>query len=90
MSEAVINLDQIRDFVARGVEQYETSSPAVSRYLDALYITIDEKPQDVSLFEMMWVGRLMTETGWMDGNYAQNHIYHLLDRLNKPTPITSY
>jgi len=86
----MLDVDKIEKFVQDAVIHYEKSAPETAAYLDDLYVRIQEQAEDVSLRELMLVNRLMTESGWMDPHYAQNHITHVLSFLGRPTPMISF
>ena len=82
-----INPDVIRDFLQAACLHYEKTAPAVSNYLDDLYIRTGESTQHVSLFELLRSQQLYdVESGqWMHPNLAQNTVYKTLDILERDT-----
>lgn len=78
--ETGLDIVQLRKFVQAACLHYEHSAPALSDYLDDLYIRLDETPGAVSVSEVMQVTRLYEET-WEHPNYAQNRIYKMLDSV---------
>lgn len=86
----MIDIDKIEKFVQDAVIHYEKSAPEATAYLDDLYVRIQEQAEDVSLRELMLVSHLMTESGWMDPHYAQNHITHVAQEAGHPTPMISF
>lgn len=86
----MIDVDKIEKWIEDAVRQYEKSAPETAAYLDDLYVRIQEQAEDVSLRELMLVSRLLTESGWMDPHYAQNHITHVLSLRGRPTPMISF
>jgi len=78
-----IDTDNIRKFLESACLHYEKSSPAVSNYLDDLYIRVGEDTQHVTLFELLRSQQLYdVESGeYMNANLAQNTVYKTLDIL---------
>jgi hypothetical protein len=82
-----INTDTLQAFIQDACIHYEKSSPAVSNYLDNLYIRVSEDTQHVSLFELLRTHQLydVESEQWMNPNLAQNTVYKTLDILEMNT-----
>ena len=82
----MINFDRLNQTITNCCNHYEKSAPIVSRWLDQLYVRIDETPENVVLTELMFVVRLENSEGIrLDPNSATNQLYHLQDRLSQDT-----
>ena len=79
------DLDATMQLITEACAHYEKSAPTVERYLDDLYIRVNENADSVVLSELLFVGRLREEGEWMHPNYAANGVYKLLVRLGRDT-----
>lgn len=71
-------------FLEKAVEYYHTSAPALSDWLDDLYMRLSDSC-NVDLREILFIEKLKEDGTWMHPNYASNQQYHLLNRLGVST-----
>jgi hypothetical protein len=72
-------------FLEEAAGHYDKTAPTVEQFVDNLYRRMGEKPETVTLFEIMTVEELRQDGVWEQPNYAANRIYHLMERLGRPT-----
>lgn len=78
----------MRDFcklLEEGTAEYAKSAPAVSDYLDDLYIRINHSVEKVLLVEMIIVSALKVDGKWEMPAFASNRCYKLMNRLGMDT-----
>ncbi len=81
----MINLDTIQSELSKICAYYEKSAPAVSQWADDLYMRLSDNPHIVLLGEIMIINHLYSDNGFVHPSFAQNTVYHLLDRLQLNT-----
>ena len=72
-------------FVMDAVPHYRETAPAVSNFVDAIYILLQEYPEQVSVYTLMQIQRLYSEGEWEAPDYAANRIYKLSVALGMDT-----
>lgn len=80
-----IKWNELFKFLEDACKHYEKSAPTVEKYLNELYIRIDEMKTPVDLKEIRFVQRLKECGQWLHPNYAANQLYHLMDDLGMDT-----
>lgn len=83
--EPILDIDRIKQRLAACVKHYEQSAPAVSTWLDNLYIQIGDDWRRMALWQLRFLDQLYTEGQWMQANVAQNTLYHWLDEMDWST-----
>lgn len=82
----LFDYEATRTHLEQAVAHYKKTAPAYFiQYLDGLYVRLYEKPESVSVLEVVTVGRLLEEGEWEHPNYAVNRLYHMMDRLGMDT-----
>lgn len=88
------NFHALRSFIEDAATHYSKSAPALCDWLDEIYIALAEKPESVSVYEIMQVERLRVVdgdfVGWEQPNYAQNRFYKLRVSQGKDAGVLSY
>jgi hypothetical protein len=62
----------------------------VTAWCNDLYVRIHEDAGKVAVSEVQFADRLVEEGEWMHPNLVSNQLYHLLDRLGRPTPVIDH
>ena len=73
----------VENMIEDACAHYAESAPLLSEYLDELYMRVMDKPESVSLFEIMTVSSLSADGSYKNANYAQNTYYKMLDILGR-------
>lgn len=79
----MIDLHRISDELTAICDHYEKSAPTVHAWADDLYVRIGERPNDVTLAELMLVARFREDGAWVQPNYAANYVYHKLHSMGR-------
>ncbi|MGZ6360905.1 MAG: hypothetical protein ACXWP0_04390 [Ktedonobacterales bacterium] len=85
LADAVLDFDALNEYLIAAVDHYEHAAPKVSAWLDDLYRRIFNTPEQVVLSEIIAALHLHSDNQWTHGNFAQNSIYKLIDRLGGDT-----
>lgn len=81
----MFGIDVVRTQIETACSLYEHTAPVVADHCNDLYIRINERPDKVTLAELLGVCQLWAGDEWMQPNLAANTIYHLRHRLGMDT-----
>lgn len=84
-SFTALDLEAFERFIQVALATYQSSAPTVVSHLNDLYLRVIECPEQVTLFELTQVTKLLENSIWMQANHAANFIYRLRNRLNMDT-----
>jgi len=73
----------IEEFCAQACAQYRETAPVTARWVDAIYMRLQDAPEAVSYFELMQMYRLREAGHWEQGNFAANRAYKVMQRLGQ-------
>lgn len=80
----------LRSFLEAACAHYERSAPALSTWLDELYIALNEAPATVTVFELFQLQQLRMNEEWEHPNYAQNRWYKVRELRGQDRGVLSY
>lgn len=90
-------MTQALDYIqARTVAQavclhYQVSAPAVSRWADGLYVSLEENPRDVTAADLLTLNTLISDDNVYIGPHdAQNVLYHHLENSGAAKGMIDY
>ena len=78
------------DFLTLAVNHYEKSAPALADWLDELYITLQENPQSVTVFQLLQLQQLVMDGQWEHPNFAQNRWYKVRELMGQDRGVLSF
>ena len=81
---------KLRSFLEGAVSHYEKTAPALSTWLDDLYVSLADNPAAVSVFELLQLQQLKMNDEWEHPNYAQNRWYKVRALQGKDTGVLGY
>ncbi len=86
MPKQFLSTEAFRQFLKEAVLHYEKSAPALSVWLDEMYIRLGEPEwKTITLEEIQQIQYLYADDCWLNAANAANNIYRLLNRMGKDT-----
>jgi len=79
----MIDFQAISDCIVKHCELYEKTAPIVSRWLDELFIRLEDSNVSIKLVEIQFLMKLEEDGISLDGQQATNRLYHLQERLGE-------
>lgn len=90
MEYQFFNYQNVRVFLEDACTHYAKTAPALSDWLDELYVTLAEDPVKVTVFEVLQLQQLFMDGEWEHPNYAQNRWYKVREALGKERGVISF
>lgn len=72
-------------FIEDACGHYERTAPTVAEWLDGVYVRLQEKPESVSVADLLAVRALRDGDVWQHPNYAANGVYKHMERSGLST-----
>ena len=84
------NYHAFRKLLEDAVCHYEKLSPALAGWLDETYVALAERPESVTVSDLMQVQQLRMNGEWEQHNFAQNRLYKLRAMQGKDRGVLSF